>query len=69
MRRFPLEHARQVVRSSFWPLPSACVVAAIGLGIGLVSVDHAVGASRAFFLFPGPPAGARWFFCHRSSRR
>ncbi|HEY5429455.1 MAG TPA: DUF2254 domain-containing protein [Solirubrobacteraceae bacterium] len=61
MRRVLSDHAREVVRSAFWPLPSLCVVAAIGLGIGLVSVDHSVGATRALFLFPGPPAGARSF--------
>ncbi len=61
MRRVPLEHVREVVRVAFWPLPSLCVAAAIGLGIGLVSIDHSVGATRALFLFPGPPAGARSF--------
>ena len=61
MKPIPLEHAREVIRSAFWPLPALCVAAAIGLGIGLVSVDHAVGTTRALFLFPGPPAGARSF--------
>ncbi len=61
MRAVSSEHAREVVRSAFWPLPSLCVVAAIGLGVGLVSVDHSVGATRAVFLFPGPPEGARSF--------
>ncbi len=59
MRAVPSEHAREVVRPAFWPLPSLCVLAAIGLGIGLVSVDHSVSATRTLFLFPGPPTGAR----------
>ncbi len=61
MSAVPSQHAREVVRFAFWPVPSLCVAAAIGLGVGLVSVDHSVGATRALFLFPGPPAGARAF--------
>ena len=55
MRRVPLEHTRDVIRSAFWPQPSVCVAAAIALGNGLVSIDHAV-PRRTLFLFLGPPA-------------
>jgi uncharacterized membrane protein len=54
-------HASELVRVAFWPVPSACVLASIGLGIGLLAVDHAIGAAHAVFLFPGPPSGARTF--------
>ena len=55
------DRLREVARSAFWLIPSLCVVAAIGLAIGLVFVDHAVGSTQTAFLFPGPPAGARTF--------
>jgi uncharacterized membrane protein len=57
----PLEHARDLARSAFWLIPAICVVAAIGLGIGLLTVDEHLGTTRAVFLFPGPPSGARTF--------
>jgi uncharacterized membrane protein len=56
-----LEHARDLARSAFWLIPAICVVAAVGLGIGLLKVDQHLGATRAVFLFPGPPSGARTF--------
>jgi uncharacterized membrane protein len=61
MRRVSRDRLREVARSAFWLIPSLCVVAAIGLAIGLVFVDHAVGSTQTGFLFPGPPAGARTF--------
>jgi uncharacterized membrane protein len=61
MRRASRDRLREVARSAFWLIPSLCVVAAIGLAIGLVFVDHEVGSTRTGFLFPGPPAGARTF--------
>ena len=56
-----LERAREVARSAFWLVPSLCVLAAIGLAIGLVALDQQFGTTRAVFLFPGPPTGARSF--------
>ncbi|HET8979048.1 MAG TPA: DUF2254 domain-containing protein [Solirubrobacteraceae bacterium] len=55
----PRTHVREVVLSSFWVLPSLCVAAAIGLGVGLLALDHNLGPTHAGFLFPGPPSGAR----------
>ncbi len=55
-----LDRVRDVMRSEFWLVPALCVVAAIGLGAGLIAVDHALPwTSGAAFLYPGPPAGAR----------
>jgi uncharacterized membrane protein len=59
MRRLPLDRVREIARSSFWLVPSLCVLIAVGLAIGLVFADHRLGATRVAFLFPGPPAGAR----------
>ncbi len=56
-----LSRARDELRSMFWVIPTACVAASIGLALGLVDLDHALGASNAFYLYPGPPSGARSF--------
>lgn len=31
---------RDVARSAFWLIPTACVLASIGLGIGVVALDE-----------------------------
>jgi len=54
-----VERLRDVLRSAFWFVPALCVVAAIGLAIGLVLLDEAIGDLGLAFLFPGPPAAAR----------
>lgn len=59
MHLVSLERARDVMRSAFWLVPTLCVIAAIGLGAGLVTVDHALPSAQWGFLYPGPPAGAR----------
>jgi len=56
-----VERARDVARSTFWLVPAVCVVISIGLAIGLGALDDALPATHAFFVFPGPPAGARSF--------
>jgi len=61
MRQIEVDRLREVTRSAFWLVPSVCVLAAIGLAIGLLAVDQQLGAARAVFLFPGPPTGARGF--------
>lgn len=48
-------------RSTFWLVPTVCVLAAVGLALGLVAVDGRIGQGAASFLFPGPPEGARSF--------
>lgn len=53
------ERLRDIARSTFWLVPALCVLAAIGLAIGLVFADQQLGQTRAVFLFPGPPDGAR----------
>jgi len=62
--RLPLvsaKHARDVLRSTFWLVPALCVVASIGLGIGLIALDQRLPAAHGVFLYPGPPGGARSF--------
>ncbi len=55
-----MERLQDRVRSTFWVVPAACVLASIVLAWGLVAVDSAVGtAVGASILYPGPPAGAR----------
>ena len=56
-----VERARDELRSMFWLVPAACVVTAIGLAVGLIAMDHALGAVSPGVLFPGPPSGARSF--------
>jgi hypothetical protein len=68
MRRVSRDRLREVARSAFWLIPSLCVVAAIGLAIGLVFVDHAVGSTRTGFCFRVRRPG-RERSCRRSSRR
>ena len=55
------ERLRDEVRSTFWVVPAACVVTAIGAAIGLIILDQALGTVSPGILFPGPPAGARNF--------
>ncbi|MFN2497307.1 MAG: DUF2254 domain-containing protein [Pseudonocardiaceae bacterium] len=52
---------RERARSTFWVVPAVCVVAAVGLAIGLVALDRAIGDREITYLFPGPPEGARSF--------
>jgi uncharacterized membrane protein len=56
-----LERARDELRSMFWLVPAACVIAAIGLAVGLIALDQALGTVSPGVLFPGPPSGARSF--------
>ena len=37
-----LERVRDELRSMFWLVPAACVVAAIGAAIGLIALDQAL---------------------------
>lgn len=53
--------ARDVLRSAFWLVPSLCVLASIGLAVGLIALDQHLPAAHGFFLYPGPPDGARSF--------
>lgn len=51
-----------VTRSTFWLVPAACSLGAIGLALGLEALDKRIGYTGiAFLLFPGPPEGARSF--------
>ena len=56
-----LERVRDELRSMFWLVPAVCVVTAIGVAVGLVALDQALGAVSPGVLFPGPPSGARSF--------
>ena len=56
-----LERVRDELRSMFWLVPAACVVTAIGVAVGLIALDQALGAVSPGVLFPGPPSGARSF--------
>ncbi len=56
-----LERTRDELRSTFWLVPAACVIAAIGLAVGLIALDQALGTVSPGVLFPGPPSGARSF--------
>ena len=56
-----LERVRDELRSMFWLVPAACVVAAIGAAVGLIALDQALGTVSPGVLFPGPPSGARSF--------
>ncbi len=56
-----LERVRDELRSAFWLVPAACVVTAIGVAVGLVALDQALGSVSPGVLFPGPPSGARSF--------
>jgi uncharacterized membrane protein len=55
------ERVRDELRSMFWLVPAACVAAAVGLAIGLIALDHALGQVSPGVLYPGPPSGARSF--------
>ncbi|HEX5349460.1 MAG TPA: hypothetical protein VFW64_20520 [Pseudonocardiaceae bacterium] len=44
------ERLQDVLRSTFWLIPALCVAAAIGLGVGLVAVDQAIGSPPVEFL-------------------
>ena len=48
----------QAIRTGFWAIPSACVMVAIGLGLGLVRLDEALRADLRFGFDAGPD-GAR----------
>ncbi|MDI6901181.1 MAG: DUF2254 domain-containing protein [Anaerosomatales bacterium] len=55
-----LTRLREYFRTSLWALPTAIVVAAVLLGLGLIEIDRAGGWSEsAFPLFGGTPVGAR----------
>jgi uncharacterized membrane protein len=55
------ERLRDELRSTFWVVPAACVVVAVGAAIGLIALDRALGSVSPGVLFPGPPSGARSF--------
>ena len=55
------ERQRDRLRSAFWLVPATCTAAAIGLGLGMVVLDHYLGPAPTALLYPGPPAGARSF--------
>ncbi len=61
MRIVSTSRLRDVVRSTFWVIPAACVAGSIALAVGLIVVDQRLGSSHAFYLYPGPPSGARSF--------
>jgi uncharacterized membrane protein len=61
MPRIGRERFREVLRSTFWLIPAACVAAAIALAIGLLALDHRFIRAHGIFLFPGSPATARSF--------
>lgn len=48
----------QAVRTGYWAIPSACVLVAVLLGLGLVRLDHVVETSVPFAFGAGPD-GAR----------
>ena len=52
---------RDVARSAFWLVPALCVVAAVGLAVGLVALDGVLPVTHGAAVFPGPPQGARSF--------
>jgi uncharacterized membrane protein len=54
-------HVRDLARSAFWLVPALCVVAAVGLAIGLVALDEVLPVTHGVAVFPGPPQGARSF--------
>lgn len=57
-----LSRRLDVVRSTFWVVPAACSLGAIGLALGMETLDKRIGYTGiAFLLFPGPPEGARSF--------
>ncbi len=56
-----LSRLHDVIRSTFWLVPAVCVASAIGLAIGLVTLDEALPATHAAVVFPGPAPGARTF--------
>ena len=58
MPRIGLERLREVLRSTFWLIPAACVAAAIALAIGLLALDQRLLGAHGIFLFPGSPATA-----------
>lgn len=55
------ERVRDELRSMFWLVPALCIVVAIGVGVGLIALDHYLGPSPTLLLYPGPPSGARSF--------
>ncbi len=61
MRRVAFTRLRDRIRSSFWLVPTVCVVVSIVLAVGLVKVDQLIGDVQSAVLFPGPPAGATSF--------
>jgi uncharacterized membrane protein len=50
-----------MARSAFWLVPALCVVAAVGLAIGLVALDGTLPVTHGAAVFPGPPQAARSF--------
>jgi uncharacterized membrane protein len=56
-----LSRLRDVARSTFWLIPAVCVVAAIGLAVGLVALDESLPLTHATIVFPGDSQGARSF--------
>lgn len=49
---------REAIRTGFWAIPSACVLVAIGLALGLVQADDSLD-THLWLAFNGGPDGAR----------
>ncbi len=59
--RTRLAHLWEILISSYWFVPSLLIVAAIGLAVGMLPIDHTwprIGQSWSW-LYSGGPAGAR----------
>jgi len=55
-----VERMRDKIKSTFWVVPAACVLASILLAAGLIRLDQILGADAGVVVFyPGPPEGAR----------
>lgn len=55
-----LERVRDKIKSTFWVVPAACVLASIVLAAGLIRLDQVLGSGDgAPVFYPGPPEGAR----------
>jgi len=57
MRIVSTSRLRDVVRSTFWVIPAACVAGSIALAVGLIVVDQRLGSSHAFLPVSRPPFG------------
>lgn len=57
MRIVSTSRLRDVVRSTFWVIPAACVAGSIALAVGLIVVDQRLGSSHASTCIPDPLRG------------